>query len=397
MQNYPYLIVGGGMTAFSAIQGIRELDTTSPIGVFTLENHPPYSRPPLTKGLWKGKPLEKIWLKGNEQGVELHLGSRIHAIDPLRKQVQDSLGEIYSFDELLLATGGKLRRLPFGEGHIIYYRTLDDYQQLRNLTGQNKHFLVLGGGFIGSELAAALATSGEKVSMVFPDPGIGSRIFPQDLSGFITAYYSEKDIEVLSGQSITGVEERGERLLVNTDQGELSVDHIVAGIGIQPDTSLAEAAGLNVEDGILVDETLRTSQPDIFTAGDVASFFNPALGKRIRVEHEDNALTMGRHAGKNMALQARSEEPIPYHHLPFFYSDLFDLGYEAVGELDSRLEMVSDWQEPFKKGVVYYLSDKRVRGVLLWNVWSKIDAARQLVSEPGPFNARSLKVLGTFK
>jgi 3-phenylpropionate/trans-cinnamate dioxygenase ferredoxin reductase component len=397
MQSYPYLIVGGGMTAFTAIQGIREMDSTNPIGLFSLESYPPYSRPPLSKGLWKGKPLEKIWLKGNDEGVELHLGQRIHAIDPQRKQVHDSLGEIYSYDQLLLATGGKLRRLPFGEGHVIYYRTLDDYQQLRNLTGQGKHFLVLGSGFIGSELAAALAMNGEKVTMLFPDPGIGSRIFPPDLSKFVTAYYCEKGVDVLSGPSMTGIEERADHLLVKTDQGELQVDHIVAGIGILPDTGLAESAGLHTENGISVDEFLRSAQPDIFAAGDVAAFFSPTLGKRIRVEHEDNSLSMGKHAGKNMALQASSGELIPYHHLPFFYSDLFDLGYEAVGELDARLEMVSDWQEQYKTGVIYYLNDKRVRGVLLWNVWGKVDAARQLISEPGPFSVQTLKALQTFK
>jgi len=397
MQSYPYLIVGGGMTAASAIQGIRKYDTSSLIGLFSLEEHPPYSRPPLTKGLWKGKPLEKIWLQGLEENVELHLGTRVHAIDPQRKQVQDSLGNVYAYDELLLATGGKLRRLAFGEGRIIYYRTLDDYQLLHNLTGQGKHFLILGGGFIGSELAAALAMTGERVTMLFPDPALGSRIYPPELSAYLTSYYREKGVEILSGFSMTGFEEQADHLVVKTDQGELHVDQIIAGIGIVPDTALAESAGLKVNNGILVDEFLRTSQPNIFAAGDVASFYNPALGQRIRVEHEDNALSMGKHAGMNMALQASSSEPVPYHHLPYFYSDLFDLGYEAVGDLDSRLDNVIDWQEPFKKGVIYYLKDQRVRGVLLWNIWNQVDAARKLISEPGPFDAHALKALKTFK
>jgi NADPH-dependent 2,4-dienoyl-CoA reductase/sulfur reductase-like enzyme len=125
--------------------------------------------------------------------------------------------------------------------------------------------------------------------------------------------------------------------------------------------------------------------PGVYAAGDVARFFNPALGGRVRVEHEDNANTMGRIAGRNMA-GARE----PYHHLPFFYSDLFDLGYEAVGELDAGLETVSDWKTPFREGVVYYLRDGRVRGVLLWNVWGQVDAARALVAEPGPFEPRNL-------
>jgi len=145
-------------------------------------------------------------------------------------------------------------------------------------------------------------------------------------------------------------------------------------------------AGLEVENGIVVDELLRTTNPDIYAAGDVANFFNPALGKRLRVEHEDNANTMGREAGRAMAGKAS-----PYHHLPFFYSDLFDLGYEAIGELDPRLETLEDWKEAYREGVVYYLRDARVRGVLLWNVWGQVDAARQLIAEPGPFRAADLK------
>jgi NADPH-dependent 2,4-dienoyl-CoA reductase/sulfur reductase-like enzyme len=165
----------------------------------------------------------------------------------------------------------------------------------------------------------------------------------------------------------------------------LLVDGVVAGIGIEQNVALARAAGLEVGDGVVVDTLLRTSHPDIYAAGDVASFSNPALGTRMRVEHEDNANTMGRHAGRNMA-----GEQAPYDHLPFFYSDLFDLGYEAVGELDARLEIVADWKEPFREGVQYYLRDGRVRGVLLWNVWEQVDAARRLIAAPGPFRAEDL-------
>src|SRR5439155_9741340 len=137
---------------------------------------------------------------------------------------------------------------------------------------------------------------------------------------------------------------------------------------------------------ILVDRFLQTSRPNVYAAGDVASFENPALGMRLRVEHEDNAKTIGRVAGRNMA-----GAPTAYDHLPFFYSDLFDLGYEAVGLIDSRLETFADWQKPNEEGVIYYLRDGRVRGVLLWNVWEQVDAARALIAEPGPFSAANLK------
>ncbi len=248
---------------------------------------------------------------------------------------------------------------------------------------------MIGGGFIGSEIAAALALNGRKVTLIFPGPAIGARVFPRGLADFVTGYYRDKGVTVAAGETVTGLERRGrgESFAVRTrGHGEVTVDAVVAGLGIAPDVELAQSAGLKIEDGIVVDELLRTSTPDVFAAGDAAAFFNPALGKRIRVEHEDNAVTMGRAAGRSMA--GRGE---PYRHLPSFYSDLFDLGYEAVGETDARLSTFEDWKEPFREGVVYYLDGGRVRGVLLWNVWNQVDAARALIAEPGPFEAKDLK------
>jgi 3-phenylpropionate/trans-cinnamate dioxygenase ferredoxin reductase component len=386
MSHYPYLIIGGGMTAAAAIHGIREVDPTGAIGLIGSEPHTPYQRPPLSKALWKGKSQERIWIATESQGTDFHLGRMAQALDVERKRVVDNQGAVYTFDRLLLAMGGAPRRLPWGGDDLIYYRTLDDYQRLRALTEQGQRFAVIGGGFIGSEIAAALALNGKDVAMLFPGAGIGEHVFGSELSAFLNEYYRQHGVEVLAGETVAGLERRDGQIALRTAGGrELLVDGVVAGIGIAPNIALAQAAGLQVDNGIVVDAMLRTSHPDIYAAGDVANFANGALGKRIRVEHEDNANTMGRHAGRNMA-----GEQTPYEHLPFFYSDLFDLGYEAVGELDARLEIVADWKEPFREGIQYYLRDGRVCGVLLWNVWEQVDAARRLVAEEGPFQADDL-------
>jgi NADPH-dependent 2,4-dienoyl-CoA reductase/sulfur reductase-like enzyme len=387
MPHYKYLIIGAGMTADAAVKGIRELDGIGSIGIVGQELHPPYARPPLSKKLWHGKPLDSIWLGTEALGVTLHSGKRAMALDAANHEVRDDQGGIYDYDRLLLSTGGATRRFPFGGNAIIYFRTLDDYRLLRALADAEGKFVVIGGGFIGSEIAAVLAMNGCHVTMLFPEPVIAGRVFPADLAAFLTGFYHEKGVEMLAGETVTGVSQHRQQFLVETGSGrEITADGVVAGLGIVPDTELASKAGLPVDNGITTDEFLRAGNPEIFAAGDAASFYNPALGKRIRVEHEDNAISMGRQAGRNMAGAAE-----PYRHLPFFYSDLFELGYEAVGELDSRHETVAHWQEPYRKGEIYYLQDGRVRGVLLWNVWEQVDAARQLIAEPGPFHPSDLK------
>ncbi|MCB0190422.1 MAG: FAD-dependent oxidoreductase [Anaerolineae bacterium] len=387
MSHYKYLIIGGGMTADAAVSGIRQTDLTGSIGLISAESDPPYNRPPLSKRLWQGQPLKSIWRETESQGVELHLGRKVQAIDPQGKSVTDDQGKGYTFEKLLLATGGTPRRLPFGNTQIIYFRTLVDYQRLRVLAEQKQRFAVIGGGFIGSEIAAALAMNGRKVVMIFPGQGIGERIFPPDLARFLNAYYRKKGIEVLSGELVIDLQEHGEQLVLKTKRGqEIVVDGVVAGLGIEPNTELARQAGLKVENGILVDEFLRTSNPNIYAAGDVANFFNPTLYTRLRVEHEDNANTMGQMAGRSMAGDA-----VAYHHLPYFYSDMFDLGYEAVGNLNPELETIVDWQDPYRKGVIYYLQEGQVRGVLLWNVWGQVEAARSLISEPSPVRPQDLQ------
>jgi len=386
MKDFRYLIIGGGMAGDAATQGIRELDSSGAIGLIGAEPDPPYDRPPLSKKLWFGDPFESIWRQTSSRNVELFLGRRAVGIDPAARTVTDDQGTGYRYEKLLLATGGVLRQFDFGKGVITYYRTVQDYRWLRQQTETKQRFAVIGGGFIGSEMAAALATVKKQVVLVMPDQGICSRVFPGELSSFVTEFFRQKGVEVRSGETVTGVRESGGGLVLTLKSGaELEADTVVAGIGITPDTTLAKQAGLAIDNGIVVDELLRTSNPDIFAAGDVAEFYSPLLDKRVRLEHEDNANRSGKQAGRNMAGAGE-----PFHHHSLFYSDLFELGYEAVGDIDSRLETIVDWVEPFRKGVIFYMKDARVRGVMLWNVWKKVPAARKLIAQPGPLTAQDL-------
>jgi len=387
MAPYDYLIVGGGMTADAAAQGIREVDANGRIGLLSAEPHPPYNRPPLSKALWKGEPEASIWRKTEATGATLQLGRRVVGVDPAARTVTDDRGTIHGYKKLLLATGGTPRRLPLKSEQVIYFRTYEDYRRLRGLAEAPLRFAVIGGGFIGSEVAAALRMQQRDVTMLVPEAGPGARVFPADLAAFLVDYYRQKGVTMRMREGMAGLERRAGSCVVRTTVGsELVAEVLVAGLGILPGVELAEQAGLRVDNGIVVDEACRTSQSDIYAAGDVANFENRALGTRLRVEHEDNANTMGRTAGLNMA--GRST---PYRHLPFFYSDLFELGYEAVGDVDARLETVADWKEKFREGVVYYLKDERVRGVLLWNTWGQVDHARALIAEPGPFTPNDVK------
>ena len=392
MLNYRYLIIGGGMTAYAAIGGIRDIDAEGTIGLISAESYPPYKRPPLSKGLWQGQPIEKIWYPLENFQVAMHLSRFAQTLITADKTVVDDQGNRYRYEKLLVATGGTTVKLPFGGDEIIYFRSFADYLKLRSLSERRQHFAVIGGGFIGSEIAAALAMNGKQVTMLFPEAGIGAALFPHDLSQFLNGYYRAKGVDVQPRRIAAGLTRIQDKLIVDTcyadgsSKHRLEVDVVVAGIGIKPNIRLLDQSGLAVDNGIVVDEFLRTENPDIFAAGDVANFHNAVLAIRMRAEHEDNALTMGKCAGRNMA-----GDSLPYHHQPYFYSDLFELGYEAVGNTDSRMETIQDWIEPFKKGVIYYLENCRVKGVLLWNVWDRVDAARAIIAESGPFAPADLK------
>jgi NAD(P)H-nitrite reductase large subunit len=381
MIHYQYLIIGGGMTGDAAVRGIRQTDAEGSIGLISRESYPPYNRPPLSKGLWSGKSEDTIWRRVEDFDVTLHLGRRVVSMEVEDRMVIDHQGTKYSYRKLLLATGGSAIKLSFGGDDIIYFRTLDDYRRVRDLADTKKRFAVIGGGFVGSEIAAALAQNGNEVVMIFPENGICGRIFPEDIAHYLNRDFEGKGIKILSNRFVTGMEKRGPVFILQTEVATNPRTERYT----QTYTEEVAAAGLAVNKGVLVDKYLQTSQPDVYAAGDVAEFYNSALDKRIIVEHEENANMSGFLAG-----QAMAGNPQEYDYLPYFYSKLFEVYYEGVGEMSAALYTVQDMKEPFQKGVIYYLAENRVRGVLFWNMRRKLNDARKLISEPGPLTRENL-------
>ena len=377
---YKYIIVGGGLAGASAVEGIRSRDESGSIALFAKESRLPYDRPPLSKGLWSGKTTfdqlsvypESFYSSRN---VHVVLGCEVTEVDTRKNQIVDNAGHRYTYDKLLIATGGSPRRLSFGEGAIHYFRTADDYLELREETTLHDSFAVIGGGFIGGELTAALVSAGKKVTMLFPDKFILQKVLPADLARFVTEYYRSKGVTIMDGDVPTDAARAGGVITLKTREGKkVTADVALAAIGLNLHLEIAKRAGIKVENGIVVNALLQTSSPNVYAAGDVAFFPAKSLDKSIRIEHWNNAQSQGKHAGENMAGAGR-----PFDYLPFFYSDLFDLGFEAVGDLDSRLVTYADWHEEYREGVVYYLDSGCVKGVLLWNVWDKVDDARKLI------------------
>ena len=390
---FDYVVVGGGRAGISAVEGIRELDSSCSILLVGAESHLPYDRPPLSKQLWTGKnEVSDLFVHDRayfeRASVELASGERVTEIQPGEKTILTDRERSERYGKLLLATGGTPRRLqiPGAEAEGVYYfRTLDDYLELsRDPEGQS--ILVVGGGFIGAEIAAALSMHGAHLTMLFPGRLMLERVFPEALARSIQEQYEQRGIRILSEDAPVSFASRGGWLAVETRRGvHLACDSIVVGAGIEPEIELARSAGLAIENGIKLNELLQSSDPDIFAAGDNANFPYLALGKRMRVEHWDNAVSQGKAAGRNMAGAAE-----PFEYMPYFFSDLFDFGYEAVGDVSSSLETYADWQDENETGVIYYLEDGRVRGVMLCNVWGKLDEARALILTGAHVSERDL-------
>jgi len=394
-QAYKYLIIGGGLAGASAAKGIRELDKTGSIVIVGAEKHLPYDRPPLSKKLWFGKKkVEEIFIHGNEfysqNNIELKLGVNISTLDSNQKRVTTDAGLKLGYEKLLIATGGTPRKLSIPGGDldgVYYYRYLDDYLRIRSEAAEGRSAVIIGGGFIGSEVAAALNINKIDVTMVFPGEYLVDRVFPEYLGRAIQKKFVERGVKILGKDKPVSISKNGKMFITQTEGGKrLESDIVIVGVGIEPSVRFAEVAGIKTSNGLVVDEYLRTSDSNIYAAGDNAVFPYKVLGKTMRLEHWDNALNQGAQAGRNMAGANEA-----YTYMPYFFSDLFDFGYEAVGEISSRLETFADWQKEFETGVIYYLKEGIVVGAMMCNIWDKVNAARDFIKSRAAVVTRNLR------
>ena len=370
MGEYRYVIIGGGLAGGNAVDAIREIDGEGSLALVTQEPHNPYQRPPLSKGFLMGQAgREKVYLRSAghyaKKKVDLLVGVRATGLSPETRFVTLDDGRTLKYGRLLLATGGRARRLSIPGNDlpgVFALRSIEDSEGIRDAAGEGKRALILGGSFIGSEVASSLAQLGTQVTMVFPDRHLLERIAPQELGEFLQALYRDRGVKILPETTAERLEgQDGVDRAVLGDGQTVDVDLVVMGVGIELKTELARIAGLDVDDagGVVVDEHLCTSNPCIYAAGDIAAWPDPTFGQRLRVEHWDVAKNQGIRAGRNMAGEVEA-----YTTLPYFFSDLFDLSFEVWGNLDS-------WDETVLRGSLeegsfafYYFDDGRMVGVL---------------------------------
>jgi 3-phenylpropionate/trans-cinnamate dioxygenase ferredoxin reductase subunit len=393
-----FLIVGAGLAGARAAQTLREEGFTGRVLLVGAEAEPPYERPPLSKAYLTGAAeRDTIYLHPPawypDQDIELRLGHRATGLDAAVYQVTLDSGEQIRYDKLLLATGSTPRRLPVPGADldgVHYLRHAGDADRLRAaLTGGGRRVVVIGGGWIGLEVAAAARGHGNQVTIIEPQPVPLRAALGDELGAMFADLHREHGVDLrlkARVQELTGA--GGHIDAAVTDHGDrLPADLVVAGVGALPSTGLAEKAGLRVENGIVVDQALRTSDPDVYAAGDVANAYHPLLRRHLRVEHWANALNGGPAAARSMLGQA-----VSYDRIPYFYTDQYDLGMEYSGHTDpdtpTRLVYRGDPRD--RRFIAFWLTDNRVVAGMNVNVWDVTPQIQDLIRSGEPVDPHQL-------
>ncbi|HZM77194.1 MAG TPA: FAD-dependent oxidoreductase [Candidatus Limnocylindrales bacterium] len=371
-----FVIVGASLAGANAAETLRAEGFTGEIVMVGEEAELPYERPPLSKGYLLGnQALEEAfvhpaeWYQSNE--ISLYLSTRATALDVEGKRLTLSSGEQLGYEKLLLATGARPR--PFDVPGARYLRVVQDSRELKELLTPGRHVVIIGAGWIGLEVAAAGRTHGAQVTVVELDRLPLRRVLGDELAEFYRDVHVDKGVTFHFGHSITAADETS----VTLDDGTvIPADVIVAGVGVAPNSELAEGAGLAVDNGIVVSESLETSAKDVFACGDVASWSHPSLGTHIRVEHWENARQSGMAAARAMLGQ-----PVSYDWIPYFYSDQYDVGMEYSGYVgrDGYDSVVYRGDPQSREFIAFWVKDGRVLAGMNVNVWDVQDPIRALI------------------
>ena len=381
----PIVVVGASLAGAKAVEAVRESGYDGQLVLIGQEPHPPYERPPLSKGYLLGSAeLDSAFVHDqswySEHDVDLRVGSTVTALDRAAHRVLVGSAE-QPYDKLLLATGCSPRRMPLAEQNgapVAYLRTMEDSTRIKASLTAGARIVVIGGGWIGLEIAAAARNAGASVTVVESLELPLIRVLGPEVAEIFAGLHRDHGVDLRLAASVTSVEATGGHAVVRLGDGSgLEADLVVVGIGVAPNTALAEASGIDTDNGILVDKYLRTSDPDVYAAGDVASVQHPVLGQRVRVEHWDNAIGQGRVAGQNLA-----GRDVVYDRLPYFFTDQYDLGMEYVGYVDS-----SGYDSVVLRGdttdtrtfTAFWLRGKAVLAGMHANDWDAIDPIRRLV------------------
>ena len=372
MEDSKIVIAGGGMVAGYAAKQMIELGLKSgDLAILSADSSVPYERPPLSKGFLAGSDTEEgIRINQEdfyrEHGIDLRLGTGISGVDTAAKRLRLVSGGEFGFDKLIIATGARVNTLKIPGatlGNVRYLRSLDDSKAIRETAANVKRAVVIGSGFIGMEVAAVLAQKGIDVTMVLRDDRIWKRFFSPEMSKFFEGYYEARGVRFLRMAAVK--EFRGDGVVNSAvlESGQtVPCEMVVAGIGVRPVTELLDGSGIEVSDGVVVNEYLETSHPDILAAGDVANYQDVLFGKRRRVEHWDNAVSQGQYCARVLM-----GERTPFTHVPYFFSDVFDLSYEFWGDPADADEIVHRGDLSSNSFSVWWLKRKTVVAAFVMN------------------------------
>jgi 3-phenylpropionate/trans-cinnamate dioxygenase ferredoxin reductase subunit len=392
------VVVGAGLAGGHAALALREHGFEGEVTLIGAEPHLPYNRPPLSKQYLRGeKPLPKLFMKPREtfddQRIQVLLGRRAMAVDRHGHRVLLADGTELAYDKLLLATGSVPARLDV-PGRMLdgvhTLRTIEDADAIGRDAADAETVAVIGGGWIGSEVAASLRQMGREVTLITADSRPLQRVLGREVAGIYAGLHAEHGVRVVPGR-VSGLHGRERVEAVDlADGSRIAAQAVVVGIGAAPDLRLAREAGLaTAARGVLADERLRTEDPDIFVAGDLAAAWHPIYGRRLRVEHWDNAIEQGKVAAANLL-----GGNVSYARRPYFYSDQFDLGMEYRGLAADVDDVVVSGDPESRAFVAFWLEDDRIVAAMNANVWDAGDALQALVEAQPRVDRHQLAIHG---